>query len=362
MKKSISKLLIIIVAMLFMIGCGSEEYPQKDLELPVPVKTIQATVQPLEQQLTYSGTVEPIVRVRLSTKLMGLVESMQFNEGDRVPKGVTVVKLRSKDLEAKLTQAEARITEAEAHFKNVQINLQRIKSLYKKKAATQKELDDLHTAFISAKARKSTAEEMKTEVEELLKYTNLTSPFDGVITRKLIEVGDLANPGQPILEIENMNLVKIVVQVPESEVQNLKVGMPVGIRVQASNIGANGKSFAGTIHKIVPAADPMSRQFEMQVLTENPDHRIKSGMFARISVGNSGKSTLVVPEQAVFQRGQLDGLFVVDSESKARLRWVRTGREYNHLIEILSGLNPGEQVVVEGASSLLDGQSVEVTP
>ena len=145
-----------------------------------------------------------------------------------------------------------------------------------------------------------------------------------------------------------MNLVKIVVQVPESEVQNLKVGMPVGIHVQASNIGANGKSCAGTIHKIVPAADPMSRQFEMQVLTENPDHRIKSGMFARISVGKSGKSTLVVPGQAVFQRGQLEGLYVVACEIKARLRWIRTGRKYNHLIEIISGLNPGERVVVEG--------------
>jgi RND family efflux transporter MFP subunit len=361
MIKMSSKFLLILAFLVFL-GCGGEELPEKDLTKPVPVKSVKATIQPVAQPLTYSGTAEPMERVRLSTKIMGWVEAIYFDEGDMVQKGQVVVKLRSKDLEAKRAQAEAGMAEAEAYFKNAQTNLRRIESLYQKKAATQKELDDVRTAFASAQARKKTAEEMKTEIEELLRYTSLTSPFDGAVTRKMIEVGDLTNPGQVILEVENTSKVKIVAKVPESDIRNLEAGMPVKVQIQASNVGTNGKSYEGTIDRIVPSADPMSRQFDIQVLMDNPQFEIKSGMFARITVAKSGVETLVVPRTAVFRRGQLEGVYVIDSENRANLRWIRTGVTFGDQIEVLSGLNPEERVVIEGASLLMDGQAVEVLP
>lgn len=356
--RTIAFFLLIFSAML-LVSCGGDEIPKHDSQKAVTVKAMKITVQALDQQAAFSGTAEPIDRVRLSTKLMGWVEAIHAKEGEAIQKGQTLVKIRSEELQAKRQQAEAAIAEAEAHLKNVQKNYQRIQSLYEKQAATQKERDDMEAALVSAKSKKETARQMKNEVEELLAYTNLTAPFDGVVSRKMIEQGDLANPGQPILEVENTNQIKIVASVPETMIQSLEQGMPVRVKVAAVNVGTNGKSEDGIIDRIVPAGDPMSRQFEVQVVMDNQDNKIKSGMFARIVVGQFGRETLLAPKQAVFRRGQLEGLFVVDSDNRARLRWVRTGVEHHDQVEILSGLNPGEVIVVEGASEILDGQKVE---
>ncbi len=344
------------------LGCSGNDAPQSEAVAPVAVTTVTATVQQLENQLTFAGTVEPIERARLATRIMGWVDAIPFAEGSRVQKGAMLVKLRSKDIEAKRAQVEASIIEATAHFDNMQKNLQRVESLFAKKAATQKELDDIRTAFASAQSRKQAAEEMKAEVEEMLSYTELRAPFNGVIARKMLEVGDLANPGMPILEVENMDKIKIVAKVPESEIDALAVGMSVAVNVKAAEVGTDGKAVTGKIERMVPAADPMSRQFEIHVIVDNREHQIKSGMFARVAIGGAESQTLLVPEAAVFRRGQLQGLFVVDSENRARLRWVRTGVRENGSVEILSGLNAGEQVVTEGIETLLDGQKVSPSP
>jgi RND family efflux transporter MFP subunit len=365
---------MIIAALLpAFLGCGEDETPQADAVEPVAVRTVQVAEQSVGQQVAYAGTVQPIEQVRLATRIMGWVDDIPFKEGARVQKGAVLVKLRSKDIEAKRAQAEAAIAEAEAHFKNVETNLRRVESLFAKKAATQKELDDIRAAFTSAQSRKKAAEEMKAEVQEMLSYTELRAPFDGVVARKFLEIADLANPGMPILEVENMERVKVVAKVSEREVRNLSVGMPVVIEVAAAQIGANGETLAGKIDRIVPAADPMSRQFDIHVIADNSSGRIKSGMFARVVVrGDESEGALMVPQSAVFRRGQLEGLFIVDSSNTARLRWVRTGVRENGSVEILSGLNPGEQVVNEvldktpgslrprslNSGSLVDGQVV----
>ncbi|MFQ5675388.1 MAG: efflux RND transporter periplasmic adaptor subunit [bacterium] len=342
------------------LACGGEDQPGEALQEPVVVKTEEAQVRPLSMKSTYSGTIEPLERVRLSTKIMGWIEKIYFDEGESVEKGALLVKLRSEDLQAKGAQAQAAINAAEVHFKNVETNLARIESLFEKKAATQKELDDARAAFASAKSGLETAREMKKEVEYLLRYTALIAPFDGVVSRKMLEEGDLANPGQPILEVEDMSKAKIVAKVPESEVLTLEIGMPVTVFVQASSFGTNGNKRTYAIDKIVPSADAMSRQFDVHVLVDNPDGVLRSGMFARIAAGKAEEMTLLVPQAAVFSRGQLEGVFTVDAESKARLRWIRTGTRQNDWLEVLSGLNPGDRIIVEGVSQIMDGQTVEV--
>lgn len=349
---------IVAIGASSLVACGGEEQlPTSELP-PVSVQTVKAKMQALADGLTYVGTVQPIDRVRLSTKIMGWIDRINFTEGDIVPKGAVLVNLRSQEIQAKQAQVEAAITEAEIHFKNAETNLQRIESLFSQKAATQKELDDTRAAFVSAKARRNTASEAKKEVDELLAYTELRAPFDGVVSRKMANVGDMANPGQPVIEVENVSKVKIVAKIPESDVRNLQVGSQAQVFIEAAQM--DGNNISNKIDKIVPAGDPASRQFDIHIVMGNSSGFIKSGMFARVSTGGSSTMTLVVPQKAVFRRGQLEGLFVVDSENKAHLRWVRTGSKQQGMIEILSGLNPGERVVVESETKLLDGQPVEV--
>lgn len=353
-------LVVLAAASVFFAACGNGDESAREKTAPVAVKAVRVEISPLRDQSAYSGTVEPIERVRLSTRVPGWVERIPFDEGDAFARGELLVKLRSKDLEAKRSQAEAAIAEANVHFNKAETNLRRIEALFKQNAATQKELDDMQAAFASARSRKIAAEKMKVEVDEMLKYTNMTAPFSGVVARKLLQAGDLANPGQPLLEIENADKVKIIAKVPESEIGTFTSGMKVAVRIQALKIGAEGELSQGVVDKILPAADPVSRQFDIHVVLDNSGGKIRSGMFARILTGGGEDSGLLVPESAVFRRGQLQGVFVVDSAGVARLRWVRAGGRQNGRVNVLSGLNPGEQVVTEGADRLLDGQPVEV--
>lgn len=349
---------LFIAIMLF--ACGDNEETHQAETQKTQVKTAVAKVEALGAQSVYSGTVEALERIQLSTKIMGWLEELPFAEGESFQKGDLLVKLSSKDVAAKVAQAEAGLAEANTHFNNTERNLKRVEALFAEKAAPQKELEDMRAAFASAKARKLAAERMKAEVDELARYASIRAPFAGRVARKMVEIGNMVNPGHPVLEIENADRVKVVAKVSEREVQNLHVGMPVTVSVEAAASASNGSSPKAKITRIVPAADPVSRQFEIQVELKNPDGSIKTGMFARVAVSQSGRVGLVIPESAVFRRGQLQGIFVLNRSNNAQLRWVRVGAKSKAGREILAGLNPGEIVVVNPSPQLLDGQSVEV--
>ncbi len=360
MTRAIKIPIILILTAMFFYGCSSDNAQQSKPTGKVGVKTITAAIQPLETQAAFSGSVEPIASVRLSTKIMGWVEKVHFEEGEQFNRGDRLIKLRSEDLDAKQAQAEAAISAATVHYDNMKNNLKRIESLFGQGAATKKELEDMQAAYASASAKKIQAEKMKVEVDEILKYSNIIAPFAGVVSRKMLQQGDMANPGQPILEIENSDQVKIVAKVPESQVSKLKTGMPVWVKIQAADTGTNGKSAEAQIEKIVPSADPMSRQFDIHVVLDNADGKIFSGMFARVLIAESQETGLFIPARAVFKRGQLEGVFGISQAGKAQLRWITTGSHQNKMVNVLSGLSSGDEVVVESESKLTDGQAVEV--
>jgi len=352
------KITLISAAALAFLACGSDEQSQVTMEAAVPVKIYQVKLRPFEQTESYAGTVEPLENVRLSTKIMGWVDEI-LPEGTAFGKGEVLVRLRSEDLQAKQGQAVAAIAEATTHFENAESNLKRIEVLFEKGAATQKELDDMRSHFASAKSGKIRAQEMKTEVDELLRYAIIRAPFAGVVGRKYVDPGDMANPGQPILDIENGDRVKIVAKVPESSIRDLATGQTVRVTVEAAQAGTNGSSLEGKITRIVPAADAMSRQFEIHVVLGNATGEIRSGMFARVWAPGAENFGTPVPQSALFRRGQLQGLFVVGTDLRANLRWVRTGRMFDDFVDIVAGLNEGETVVLNPAN-LSDGQRVEV--
>lgn len=342
-------------------GGGQDEAHEVDDGPPVAVRAAQAMTRSAEEPVQYSATIESAEEASIAGKVMGKVERIYVTEGEAVKKGQMLVKIQGEDVRARLAQAEAGVTEARAHFDNAKRNLDRFESLYEEKAATQKELDDVRMGFESAQARLNGAEEMKKEVEELLQYVNIVAPFDGVITKMFVDVGDFATPGRPIIIIENVRQLEVVASVPESQVKHLSVGMPVKIIIPARAIDASDQVFTGSVDQIIPSADPGSHQFEIKVFIQNPGGEIKSGMFARLVISRAPKERLIVPLDAVFDRGQLEGLFVVGEDGRAYLRWVRTGRPVTDGIEILSGLDAGEMVVTGSDSKLIDGQLVEVT-
>ena len=355
---------LLVLSGLVGVGCGGGEESAETARggERVRVKVVRVETESAEEPVQYSATVEPAEEANIGGKIMAKVERVRVSEGDAVRRGQLLVELEGDDVRAKLAQANAGVTEANAHFDNAKKNLERFEALFAEKASTQKELDDVRVAYESARARLQAAQEMKREIEELLQYLEIVAPFDGVVTKTHVDAGDMATPGRPLITIENARRLEIVASVPESQIEHLSIGMPVRIVIPAgTGARSSDEVITGSIDQVVPSADPASHQFEVRVFIQNPGGSVMSGMFARLVVSRGITDRLMVPREAIVRRGQLEGLYVVEEDGRARLRWVRTGRAIGDRVEVLAGLDPGETVVVESASRLKDGRSVEVT-
>ena len=189
----------------------------------------------------------------------------------------------------------------------------------------------------------------------MLGYTKLIAPFDGIVTRKLADVGDLAAPGKPILEMEDPRALRFEADVPEALIGSVKLGAKLPVRVSA--VAAPIES---TVVEIAPVADAASRTFLVK-LDLPPAEGTRSGQFGRVWVTTGESQTIGVPAAALIVRGQVETVFVAE-KGYAQLRIVRTGKCTDGEVELLSGIAPGESVIIEGAEQLRDGQPITLKP
>ncbi len=363
------ELLTLLLLTSILAACGGGETPppvaQSSSAEPIAVRVATAAVETVPFQTRASGSVEPIRRVMPGTKILGRVESVLVREGDRVVRGQLLARLESRDLEAAVAQASAALAMAEAQHENARVQHERMRDLHGRGSVTDKALEDATTGFQVAGAAVAQAEANLAAARVHLGYAEVKSPFAGWVVAKQVEAGDMTAPGAPMFTVEDVSKVKIEVSVPEAEVVALAEG-------GAARVEILDRRLAATIDRIVPAGDPASRTFSVQLLLDNsggapPEGEpwiLKSGMFARVGFEHGERQVLRVPASAVVRRGQLEGLFVVDGET-ARLRWIKTGRPSGEAgderIEVLSGLEEGERYVVAPPPGLADGSPVEVT-
>jgi len=202
-------------------------------------------------------------------------------------------------------------------------------------------------------ARIEQAQAELSNAQTLLSFAKVTAPFAGVITHKTVDVGDLAAPGNPLFEIEDPLQYRLEAQVDEEQLPRIEPGAAAAVLLDR----AGKDPLAGTVAEIVPSADPASRTFVVRIdLPPNP--AVRSGMFGRASFSAGQRQTLTVPARAVFQRGQLTGVYVVGDDDVARLRLITVGKKFDPDIEVLSGLEPGERIVVDNIDQVMDGAVV----
>ncbi len=345
-----------IAAALFFQACGGEEKQVTRQELPtVQVKAMEAKVAKVPMRYEFAAQVTSADQAKLSTRIMGQITMLSVEEGEKVQKGQVVARIKSADIEASKARVEANMNEAMAALANVEKNYNRIKQLYDKKSATQKELDDITAAYDMAKAKVASIEQMQNEVQANLGYAVLTAPFTGYITKKFMNQGDLATPGMPVVMIESQENFEVKASVPETEIGMMNEGDEVHVAIDALN-----QEVKGTIARINPSGGYAGAQFEMTVLLQGDAlaKQLKSGLFATVIVEKGATQKLMVPKEVLVQRGQLKGFYTINHKSEAMLRWVRTGKEIGDSIEILSGLDEGEQIIVSYEGKLQDGQKV----
>ena len=333
---------LIIIALL-LAGCGQRNEPAVSA---APQDTIQAAVievktSPVPIRVEVTGQVATVYQATLSSRIQGTIDKLLVREGSQVIKGQTLIRLDSRDVKAELARASAELENAKAH-------LARMKQLYVQDAVSKQELENATRSY-------KVAEATRKAVLAQLSYTMVKAPFDGVITEKKVEEGELASPGQPLLKMEDPGKLRLEATVAEGDLKALSRGDKVPVAIDA--LGA--PALNGVVSQILPAGDPQTHTFTVKIDLPATSG-LKTGMFGRLQLDKGASRTIVLPASAVGERGELTSVFVVGPDRIARLRWVRAGRRFDQQTEILSGLNEGELVLADAARGA-DGTAVQVT-
>lgn len=361
----------------------------------IKVTAIKVKEQTITEASYVTATVIPQERVKLASKIMAHVEKIYVREGDSFHRDQLLVRLDQREIVAHSDQARAGLEQAlkavnaaeaaledvaaakkaaEASLANAQSTYERTKKLFQVGAATTQDFDNATERFKATKAQMERLEaqeqallaqreqamakvkEAQAGVEAMaiqLSYAAINAPFDGYVVQKLAEEGDLVGPGQPLLIVDRPPW-RVEAAVNEKYLQDIHLGDPLKIKVDTL-----GQEITGRVAEINPAVDPVSRTFKIKI--DLPEKNgAKSGMFARVYLPAGLKKGIVLPEEAIIKKYDFSGVYIVDAEGTAHLRYVEPGKKLKDGIEILSGVNPGESVVIKGAESLADGMQVEV--
>lgn len=329
-----------VILSVAMMGC-QERAPGPSPESLPAVQVSVVEVQSGEHQAFEEvvGSIQSRQRAALEPKVSARIDRVPVVPGTVVETGTLLVQLDAREIQARLDQMTATLEQAENE-------LQRFTGLLAQDTVTRSEFD-------AVQARQRVALAAKVEAETMLGYTRITAPFSGVITRKWVEVGDLALPGRPLVVIEDPKALRLDADVPEALIENLQLGAELQVFVASLD-----HPIPGRVSEIAPAADPQSRTFLVK-LDLPPTPVLRLGQFGRVAVPVQATTSLRVPASAVLLRGQMELVFVIQ-DGTARLRLVKTGKQLGSEVELVSGVESGERIVADNPGQIVDGQPVEV--
>ncbi len=354
MKLTIFAMTVLLVALLMSTGCSKTSETNEAQPKEVSCELGSALKTSLPKTITATGSLAADKTVMISTRMMGWINKVHVQEGQIVAKGDPLVDIDDTDLRAKKAQAEAGIAEAKAVVANAEKMAERFEKLYADKSVSKQQLDDVLTGRDRAQAGLAMAKAGLKEVKVHLSYLSIVSPSDGIIARKMIEEGGMANPGMPLVTLESTGKFKVVAHLGEKDISSVKVGDQASVDITS----LEGGTYSVTIDRIIPSANPGSRTYDVEAFIETPGPNLKSGMFARLSIEVGTREVIVAPVEAIIHRGQLTGVWVVNQDKTAHLRWIRLGHIVGHQQEVLSGLNGDETIVLSSSLPLTEGDRV----
>lgn len=338
-----------MASVMLMTSCSSDEkkVEEKDEKPLVKVETVVS--QSVDQIGNYTATTEADVVNNITTAMPNRIKAIYVDEGQKVSKGQRLVALDDVNTDS----YELQVANAEANLKNVEINYNRAVELYKIGGGTKQSVEQMELSLINAQNALASAKRALQNVKE---NTVLTSPISGVVTARNYDAGDMT--GQlPILTIAQVQPVKIVINVSESELAKVNNGMPAVVKFDTYG----EEEFAGKVTMVAPTVDVATRTFGVEVTVANKDNRILPGMFARVELNLGTMEHVVVPDKAVVKQPGSGNYYVyVYKDGKVSYNQVQLGQRMGDKYELISGVESGSQVVVSGQSRLANGDAVEL--
>jgi multidrug efflux system membrane fusion protein len=372
-----SPLVAIIAAGALASACSQPQAAQ-----PKPAQTVKThvvTEAPPPPGVRYSASIEPFEQVALSFKATGYVDDVlrrsgadgklrTAQAGDRVTKGTVLARVREAEYRERVTQGQAKLAEGEASLVKARLDMDRARTLFAADSLTKPDLDAAQASFDAAEARMTAA---RADIElalTALRDCALVAPATGIILERRIEPGALASGGTVGFVLGDLQSVKARFGIPDGMIQSVRLGDPINVTVETAAAG----TFAGRVTAIAPTADPQSRVFDVEVTIPNQDGQLRPGMIGTVALGRRGgtlqaaRRAPTVPLTAIVRSTAGAGQFAVlvverrNATDVARMRRVELGEVMGNEIAVLEGLAPGEQVVVSGATLLVDGEPVRV--
>ncbi len=348
---------LLVLGTLAAAGCGREEAKIATAELE-PVTAHVAAVAAIRQPkpIEVYGIVQPVKQSFVSSRVMGPVVAVHVSAGQVVKKGQPLIEIQPQTAQGQVAQARGALAQAEAALAVARKNFTRFSNLHETGAASDLELDMARMQFEQAKGAVEQAKGAVQAAESVAREAVVRAPFAARVVDKLVEVGDMAAPGRPLVRLESLTGRKIWLTVREADIHRVKPGQTLAVRFD--NRPALG-TVEGTVDEIVAAADPATHTFTVKVSLGTLD--VPSGISGRAELPGTAVERLVIPASAVHRLGSLELVVVRDGEGKARTRAVTTGATLpDGRIEILSGLSAGDQVLTDVPGPVADGTPVEV--
>ncbi len=378
---------ISVIAMVLLAGCGQQDSHRRPPDPAASAITVDAvSLSPTEWPDFYEapGTVRAKTSAVISSKMIAYVRDVKVRPGDHVRQGQLLVALDGRDLDASYRQAEAALSEArsatvevenavsasKANLELAEVTFRRIQDLFSKRSISNQEFDEVSARLKLARANHEMSQSRRAQLsfriqqaEQGLRgagigraYAELRAPFSGTVIEKIVEPGNLATPGAPLLVLAQQGTWQLEASVEESRLPLVRVGETAAVAIDAIHTLDN--NIEGRVTEVVPAVDPASRAFFAR-LDLPPITQLRSGLFGRARFVAGRRKVLGIPAGAVTERGQLQTVFVAEG-GWARTRLITVGERSGEQVEVLSGLSAGDAVIFPAPGGLADGASIKV--
>ncbi|HDP68341.1 MAG TPA: efflux RND transporter periplasmic adaptor subunit [Candidatus Marinimicrobia bacterium] len=363
---------ILITGILSLTGCGkSPGTGDGQEEKIIPVNVTRVVRGSIENKIPFLGDIKAYQQVHVYAKVPEQITALYVDINDIVAKGDVLATVKDVSIRQGVLQAEAALSAARAQYNNVKTEWERIQQLYKESAVSKMQYDAVKAQKESAKSGVKQAAAALESAKEQLANTKIKAPISGIIAARNYELGDQTSPQMPAFTIIDVSKLKIHIDVIESEISRVKEGQKVLVKVTSYP----DELFTGRVDKVYPVLNPLTRSAQVEIVIDNPDYRLRPGMYASVNIITEKKDdVLLIPAHAIIEKTNLQYLgseisntkvttekhvFIV-KDNLALRRFVTTGIEDGGTVEILTGLNTNDILVTLGQYDLADSIKVRI--
>ncbi|MGD9843376.1 MAG: efflux RND transporter periplasmic adaptor subunit [Steroidobacteraceae bacterium] len=343
MNKRVSRLWLCIVPV-WLSGCSSPDQPPAIAgvtQLQTQVMALEST--PLERVV--DGTIEAINQATVSAQTSGRITELFYDVNDFVPAGAVIMRLRATEQRAGMQQAQAALQEAITREAEARQQFTRVEGLYKDKVATKQEYDTALANRDAAKAKLEAARAAAEVAREGVAYTEVRAPYAGIVTKRLVQVGETVQPGTPLISGVSLQYLRVNLELPQSIVEKVRASRKAAIYV-------NDKRVEATSFTVFPQADSATHTFHARADLPANATDLHPGMFVKVGLIVGEAQRLLLPVTALITRSEVTGAYVLSKSGDVMLRQLRVGQYFGDRVEVLAGLSVGDDVVLDPVAAM----------